>query len=120
MGPLGSGKTLFTQGLVKGLNCNQRVTSPTFKLINLYRGRLPIYHFDLYRIRKTEEIEQLGWREYLFGAGVSVIEWAEKVVPLLTDGFLQIKFSYSGECSRKIRISAKGKQHVGMLEKIIL
>lgn len=116
-GHLGSGKTLFTQGLVKGLGCSQRATSPTFKLINIYQGRLPVYHFDLYRIDKISDIEQLGYREYLFGSGVSVIEWAEKIEPLLSE-YLKIEFFYSGLLSRKIKITVVGKRYMKILGKI--
>ena len=81
VGDLGAGKTVFVRGLARGLGVPAEVpiTSPTFTLMNTYRGRLPIYHFDLYRVADVEEIEAAGVREFLGGDGVAVIEWADRV-----------------------------------------
>ncbi len=83
IGELGSGKTRLIQGICTGLGVTQEVTSPTFTLINEYRGRLPVYHFDFYRITSQEEVWRLGFEEYWFGDGISLIEWADKVSELL-------------------------------------
>ncbi|MEE9258433.1 MAG: tRNA (adenosine(37)-N6)-threonylcarbamoyltransferase complex ATPase subunit type 1 TsaE [Nitrospinaceae bacterium] len=82
-GDLGSGKTTLTQGISSGLGLakDEFIRSPTFTLINEYRGRVPIYHIDLYRLETFAEIESLGLEEVLFGGGVSVVEWAEKIIP---------------------------------------
>src|SRR5215813_6191294 len=78
-GELGSGKTLFTQGLVTGLESNAAVTSPTFTIVHEYQsGRLPIYHFDFFRLDNRESAVRLGLEDYFFGDGVSVIEWADR------------------------------------------
>ena len=79
VGELGAGKTHLSKGLAEGLNCEDAVTSPTFSLVNEYlSGRLPLYHFDFYRIDSVEELEQIGWEEYLEEEGVIVVEWADK------------------------------------------
>ena len=78
-GDLGAGKTLFAQGFARGLGVTEEVTSPTFNLMNLYRGRLPLVHFDLYRLEREEELETIGFYEYADAPeGVVLIEWADK------------------------------------------
>ncbi len=77
-GDLGSGKTRFAQGVCRGLGIGEHVASPTFTILNEYTGgRLPVYHFDFYRIRAPRELDEIGFEEYLYGKGVSIIEWAE-------------------------------------------
>lgn len=90
-GELGSGKTCLIQGICNGLNVRQHVTSPTFTIINEYQGRLPVFHIDLYRLGVLQEIEQTGFEEYLFGSGVCLIEWADKVTPLLPEHRIDIR-----------------------------
>jgi tRNA threonylcarbamoyladenosine biosynthesis protein TsaE len=82
-GDLGAGKTTFTQGICQGLGLSdgEYIRSPTFTLINEYQGKLPIYHIDLYRIESLEEMETLGLEEVLFGQGVAIVEWSEKLFP---------------------------------------
>jgi tRNA threonylcarbamoyladenosine biosynthesis protein TsaE len=82
-GDLGAGKTTFTQGITRGLGMakNEYIRSPTFTLINEYQARVPIYHIDLYRMDNTQDIESLGLEEVLFGEGVAIVEWAEKLFP---------------------------------------
>src|SRR3989304_2198922 len=78
VGALGTGKTCFTQGVAQGLGINEYTSSPSFVLVREYRGRLPLYHIDLYRLERIEEIDQLGLDDYLYGNGVCVGEWAER------------------------------------------
>jgi len=89
-GDLGSGKTRTIQGICQGLACGDQVSSPTFTIINEYRGRLPIYHFDLYRIESEQEIFDLGYEEYFYDEGICLIEWAERIESLLPVNHLEI------------------------------
>lgn len=82
-GDLGVGKTVFTKGFAKGLAIEKAVTSPTFAIVNTYEGRLPLYHFDVYRISSEEEMEDTGYEEYFYGNGVCLVEWAELVQGLI-------------------------------------
>lgn len=82
-GDLGAGKTAFTRGLVKGLGAEDIVSSPTFTIVNCYSARLPVYHFDVYRIEDCEEMYDVGFDEYVGGDGVAVIEWSEKIKEIL-------------------------------------
>lgn len=86
LGDLGVGKTVFTQGFAKGLGIQEPVNSPTFTIIQVYEeGRLPFYHFDVYRIGDIEEMDEIGYEDYFFGNGVCLIEWANIISELLPD-----------------------------------
>ena len=91
MGHLGSGKTRLTRGICEGLQVQQPVTSPTFVLINEYRGKYPVYHFDFYRLESEAEIWDLGIDEYINGDGICIIEWAEHGLNLLPDSRIEIR-----------------------------
>src|SRR5699024_12095320 len=80
MGDLGAGKTTLTQSIAQGLEINDYVTSPTFTLINEYEGRLPLYHFDVYRLGSIDELYDLGYEEYFYSNGVTIVEWRDKVL----------------------------------------
>lgn len=82
-GDLGVGKTVFTQGFARGLGIEDAVNSPTFTIIQQYEGRLPLYHFDVYRITDIDEMEEIGYDDYFYGDGVCLIEWAELIEELL-------------------------------------
>lgn len=85
-GDLGVGKTVFTQGVAKGLGIDESVNSPTFTIIQVYEeGRLPLYHFDVYRIGDPEEMYEIGYEDYFFGEGVCLIEWSELIEELVPD-----------------------------------
>ena len=110
-GELGSGKTTLTKGLAAGLGARgqERVRSPTFVLLNLYKGRLPIYHIDLYRVQSLERLHDIGYEEYAFGDGVVVIEWAEKAEQVLPEKAIRVRLKTLGQSSREIRVEFPDK-----------
>jgi tRNA threonylcarbamoyladenosine biosynthesis protein TsaE len=104
-GDLGSGKTHFVKGVAAGLTSNVEVTSPTFTLIHEYRaGRLPIYHFDFFRIENSESAKRLGLDEYLFGDGISIVEWADKFAELIPQGATWIHFETTSDTQRTLTL----------------
>jgi tRNA threonylcarbamoyladenosine biosynthesis protein TsaE len=118
-GPLGSGKTVLTKGIAEGLGLkNNVVSSPTFTFLNIYKGKTDFYHFDLYRVEKAEDLKDLGIDEFLYGQGVCVVEWAEKLESLLPEDCLEIKISHKDETSRQFNIVAKGKRAKELLKDI--
>ena len=104
VGELGAGKTCFVQGLARGLGVTGVVTSPTFVLVNVYRGRVPVYHLDAYRADSLTEVVDLGIDEMMAGAGVTLIEWADKVRPLLPADAVRVTISGLGDEPREIVI----------------
>ena len=121
-GPLGSGKTLLTQGIAHGLGITEYVTSPSFTLINEYRpresgGRLPLYHMDLYRLGKAaDEAVAMGMEEYLYGDGVSVIEWAERAREILPAEHLLIRMTIVNEFKRGVIMVPSGARYCDVLK----
>jgi tRNA threonylcarbamoyladenosine biosynthesis protein TsaE len=104
-GELGSGKTLFTQGLVAGLESNAAATSPTFTIVHEYHGgRLPVYHFDFFRLENRESAVRLGLEDYFFSDGVSVIEWADRFPELIPEQARWISFEIKSERQRIITL----------------
>lgn len=90
-GDLGVGKTVFTQGFAKGLGIDEPVSSPTFTIVQIYEsGRLPFYHFDVYRISDVEEMEEVGFDDYIMGGGVSLIEWANLIEEILPENRTEV------------------------------
>ena len=93
-GDLGAGKTVFTQGFAKGLGIEEPVQSPTFTIVQEYEeGRLPFYHFDVYRIGDVEEMDEIGYEDYIYGQGVSLIEWANLIGEILPEHYTKITIS---------------------------
>ena len=102
IGELGAGKTCFLQGVCRGLGVESGVTSPTFVLVNQYRGRLPVYHLDAYRTETLTELIDIGVDELLHGNGVTVIEWADKLLPLLPPHTITVAITGLGDEPRRI------------------
>lgn len=105
-GPLGAGKTCFVQGLARGLGvpANVPVNSPTFILCNIYQGRLPLNHFDWYRLTDIRDLDALGCEEYFDGEGITVVEWADKFPSAMPERTIWIQMEIVGENERKIEI----------------
>lgn len=102
-GDLGTGKTTFTKAFAKGLGIEETVTSPTFNIVKEYRGgRIPLYHFDVYRIDDPEEMYELGYEEYFYGDGVCAVEWAEKIGELIPEDAVRIHISYGEKEGERI------------------
>jgi tRNA threonylcarbamoyladenosine biosynthesis protein TsaE len=107
-GELGSGKTLFTKGFVAGMGSNAAVSSPTFTIVHEYRdGRLPVYHFDFFRVENSQALAQLGLDDYFFGDGVSVIEWADRFPDFIPEDACWIRFEVKSENQRAITFRGK-------------
>ncbi|MDP8230668.1 MAG: tRNA (adenosine(37)-N6)-threonylcarbamoyltransferase complex ATPase subunit type 1 TsaE [Candidatus Gorgyraea atricola] len=109
-GDLGSGKTTFTKGIGKGLGVKNamHINSPTFVLIKEYKGKFPLYHLDLYRLENLQNIEDIAVEEYIYGDGVTIIEWAGKMKRLLPKKHIAVKFTIKGESEREIKIEDLG------------
>jgi tRNA threonylcarbamoyladenosine biosynthesis protein TsaE len=117
IGNLGSGKTHFVQGVAEGneIASDICVTSPSYTLLNEYAGRIPLYHFDLYRLHGDGDVRDLGFEEYFFGDGACLVEWAERLDEELPDQNLKIVFTQCGDTSRKIDFYYTGPRY----EKIV-
>ena len=103
-GDLGAGKTAFTRGLARGLNASARVTSPTYTIVNEYLGgKMPLFHFDMYRLGSSDELFDIGWEDYLQRGGICAVEWSENVEDAMT-GAVVVEITKTGENSRTIQI----------------
>jgi len=103
-GDLGAGKTAFTRGVARGLGAGERVTSPTYTIVNEYlSGRLPLFHFDMYRLESSDDLWDIGWEDYLQRGGVCCVEWSENVADAMEDA-VYISIEKTGQDSRKITI----------------
>ena len=102
-GDLGAGKTAFVRGLARGLGIRDRVTSPTFTVVNEYEGgRLPLFHFDLYRLGCTDELFDIGWEDYLARGGVCAVEWSERMEELLEPGTIRVDLRRGEDEDRRV------------------
>ena len=103
-GDLGAGKTAFTRGLARGLGCAEQVTSPTYTIVNEYlSGRLPLFHFDMYRLAGADDLFDIGWEDYLERGGVCAVEWSENVEEALENAIF-VTIEKTGEDSRRITV----------------
>ena len=112
-GDLGAGKTAFTRGLARGLGFADTVTSPTYTIVNEYLGgRLPLFHFDMYRLRSSDDLFDIGWEDYLDRHGICAVEWSENVADAMADA-IRIRIEKTGDESRKITI--EGGDHLAAI-----
>ena len=109
-GDLGAGKTAFVRGMARGLGIEDRVTSPTFTIVNEYEGgRLPLFHFDMYRLGSSEELFDIGWEDYLARGGVCAVEWSENIDDALEDGCVRVDIRRGGSDEQRfITITGEG------------
>ena len=113
-GDLGAGKTAFTRGLAKGLGCGDMVTSPTYTIVNEYTsGRMPLFHFDMYRLASSDDLWDIGWEDYLERGGVCAVEWSENVADAMEDA-ITVTIEKTGDESRRITI--KGGEDLAAIE----
>jgi tRNA threonylcarbamoyladenosine biosynthesis protein TsaE len=120
IGPLGAGKTHLVRAVAEGLGLRdgRAISSPTFGLIHEYRARMPIYHFDAYRLKSAAELQDLGAHEYFEGNGVCLVEWADRVSACLPEERLDVRLEITGETSRRATVSALGPKYVEMLQRL--
>jgi tRNA threonylcarbamoyladenosine biosynthesis protein TsaE len=116
-GDLGAGKTTFTKGLAKGLGVTKTVNSPTFTIIKEYKGRLPLYHMDVYRL--DDSFEDLGFDEYFEGEGVTVVEWAHLIQDQLPEELLSLSIYREGDSTRKIVLKPFGERYSELCKEIV-
>ena len=103
-GDLGAGKTAFTRGLAKGLGCTEQVTSPTYTIVNEYlSGRVPLFHFDMYRLGSADELWDIGWEDYLERSGICAVEWSENIRDALENAII-VRIEKLGDDTRRITI----------------
>ena len=113
-GDLGAGKTAFTRGLARGLGCAESVTSPTYTIVNEYlTGRLPLFHFDMYRLRSADDLWGIGWDDYLDRGGVCAVEWSENVAEAMEDAIF-VTIEKLGEDAR--RVTVEGGEDLAAIE----
>ncbi len=106
-GELGSGKTAFIRGMALGLGIDMPVSSPSFNIVNEYPGKIPLFHFDMYRLGSSDELFDIGWEDYLERGGVCAVEWSERVEDVFEPGTYYIVFTKTGETERTISIEVK-------------
>ncbi len=111
-GDLGAGKTTFVKGMAKAFKIDPKtVSSPTFVFLNIYKGKLPLYHFDLYRVEDIEDLGGIGYDEFLYGEGVALVEWADKLGELMPKEYLSIEICHKGADTRDLKINAVGEKY---------
>jgi len=118
-GDLGAGKTAFTRGIARGLGIDDPITSPTYTLVQEYEGRLPLYHFDVYRLDDPDEFLEIGAEEYFYGEGVTVVEWPQQVEDYLPSERLVVRIEKgSKDNERELVWLPKGQQYMELVKEI--
>ena len=117
IGDLGAGKTTMTQSLAEALEVDDYITSPTFTIVNQYEGKMPLHHFDVYRIGCSEEMYDIGFEEYINGDGVCIIEWANIIEDILPDEYLKIELNYK-DMGREMTLIPYGEEYEQIVEEL--
>ena len=115
-GDLGAGKTTFTKGIGKGLGIKKAISSPTFTIMKIYQGNMPLYHIDAYRLE--EHFQDLGFEEYVNGDGLCVVEWADFIEEILPKERLAISIDYEGDSARKITLTPIGEAYEALVKEL--
>ena len=112
-GELGSGKTTLVKGIARGMGVKDpsHVNSPSFVILKEHKGRIPLYHFDVYRLDDPSSMETTGYKDFFYGSGASVIEWASKIRELLPDEYLDVELTVTGEDERRLAIEGRGRRY---------
>ncbi|MDD2366255.1 MAG: tRNA (adenosine(37)-N6)-threonylcarbamoyltransferase complex ATPase subunit type 1 TsaE [Desulfuromonadaceae bacterium] len=120
-GDLGGGKTCFTRGLVSAIapQSAHLVSSPTYAIMNSYSAAIPVYHFDFYRLTGDDDVNELGFEEYFYGDGISVVEWSERLTEMLPSDVLTMKFKYLDENRRIISLSSSGENSEKVVDALV-
>ena len=118
IGDLGVGKTVFAQGIAQGLGICEPICSPTFTIVQVYEdGRMPFYHFDVYRLQQPQELEDIGYEDYFYGEGVTVVEWANMIDDYLPEEYLQITINHHQQ-GRELALKAIGRHYEQIVEEL--
>ncbi|ARE86042.1 tRNA (adenosine(37)-N6)-threonylcarbamoyltransferase complex ATPase subunit type 1 TsaE [Clostridium formicaceticum] len=119
VGDLGAGKTTFTKAFAIGLEVEEDVTSPTFTIVQEYQGRIPLYHFDVYRIENIDQMEDIPYEEYFYGDGVCVIEWAHLIEEILPKDYIKVQINYVDIETREICFEATNGYYKKLVEELL-
>ncbi len=121
-GQLGSGKTTLVKGIAKGAGVRdaRRVNSPSFVILKAYEGRLPLYHFDVYRLADPRGLDTVGYKDYFYGEGISVVEWADKIEDMMPRERLCVRLTVESEDTRSAQITPYGERYTRLMEKVRL
>lgn len=111
-GELGAGKTAFIRGMARGLGLTARVSSPTFTIVNEYLGKIPLFHFDMYRLKDADELFEIGWEDYLERGGVCAVEWSENVAGAFPPETISVRIEKTAENGREIYIDVPACRRV--------
>lgn len=122
IGDLGVGKTQFVKGFAKGVGVEDYIVSPTFIIVNEYAGRLPLYHFDVYRINDVDEMYEIGYEEYFYGDGICIVEWADLIQDIIPEENITVTISKDNEEGldyRRISIETNGEKYDNLMRDIL-